>query len=1081
MNGFNSINARRSRSAVCAVFASVLASLAVPAQAYQIEIGGSVYFGVSTPLVLDQYGLISPTPQSRQAVYNSVAPTQAWHGRAASGVDAFGLHASASVNGSNVAAGPETRDFIAGSQARVTFADVVIAGPAGAGPIQTSINLHLSGTQALASYVSATPDFLSRVNSNVFIGVTDGGNNRDGGNRSLSHINGVPIPPNQNGMLMGYTGSGNVQTRMFTLLVNTPFSLSLSIGTTARIGVAFSDSYVTGALSDFGNTLSFATDRPVFRLPAGYTVNSADAGIVNNTFSTPVPEPASAVLAALGLVLVGARVRRRRIAAAAASALLPLLAATPSHSAVQFTVTNLGTLGGTSSEAFAINASGQVAGRAGLANGATHATRWTNGVAQDLGTFGGRNSVAYGINDAGQVAGVANLAGDFFVAGALWAADGTPQQLIAPNTLDTAAFALNNGGAVVGDAPRALPATGIAPVEWRNGMAMSAPLSIGATVSGSARAINNAGQVAGRVGDSAALWLSEAAEVQLLPRLSGTLPTTAAAINAAGAVAGSALTAVGTTRAVLWQFGGVSDLGSLGGASSDAYGLNDRGEVVGRAMTAAGVFQGFFRAGGDMVNLNSMLAPGSGVTVTTARAINVHGQIAGTATVAGQTRAVLLTPTGSVAWQAAGNGSFADATRWEQGFQPSKFVDASINGIGSQTITVGADATAKSLSLGSAAGSPGRPTLALQNGAVLSVAQLFPVQATGTLAGDGTVAGSVVNLGTVRPGNLSITGSFSNQGLVTSSGNGTGTGSGVFNAALVNTAAGQVRSGAGESLQVLGNAHSNAGTIEITGGGQQRYVGLLSNQAGGRIQLDDATLRLDGGLVNAGQVEAGFGGATVRGNIGTTAGGKIILSGRSDTTFYNAVTVDAGGELRVSSGATALFFGAVTQRTGALFTGTGTKFYEGGLSIGTSPGLGLDAGSVNFGVGNLYTAEIGGTTACTAACATDAALRDRSFDKYIVSGHLGLGGALKLVSWAGFTGQIGQSFDLLDWGSSSGSFASIDASGLSLASGAVLDTSQLYTAGVLRVTAVPEPGTWALLLFGIGMLLLRLRARRPAR
>ncbi len=48
-----------------------------------------------------------------------------------------------------------------------------------------------------------------------------------------------------------------------------------------------------------------------------------------------------------------------RLAAAAALSLLPLLAAAPAHVAVRFTVTNLGTLGGTSSEAFAINASGR--------------------------------------------------------------------------------------------------------------------------------------------------------------------------------------------------------------------------------------------------------------------------------------------------------------------------------------------------------------------------------------------------------------------------------------------------------------------------------------------------------------------------------------------------------------------------------------------------------------------------------------------------------------------------------------------------------------------------------------------------
>ena len=760
-----------------------------------------------------------------------------------------------------------------------------------------------------------------------------------------------------------------------------------------------------------------------------------------------------------------------RLAAAAALSLLPLLGATLAHAEVRFTVTNLGTLGGNRSEGKAINASGQVAGVANLANGATHATRWTNGVAQDLGTFGGQNSAAAGINDAGQVAGVAFLAGNFFAAGALWAADGTPQQLVALNTLDTVALAVNNSGTVVGRASRAPPATGYAPVTWRSGMSVAVPLSISATLNGTGWAINQAGQVVGLVGDSAALWQSESVAVRLLPGLGGAF-SVAYGINTAGAAVGSALNAAGRERAVLWQSGGVTDLGSLAGGSSGANGLNDRGEVVGYATDATGAAQGFLRTAGAMINLNTMLVPSSGATVTVANAINVHGQIAGTATIGGQTRAVLLTPTGSVAWQLPGDGSFNDAMRWEQSYLPSKFVDASILGVGSQTVTVGADASVKDLTLGAAAGSAGRPTLRMLSGAVMQVAGLLTVQDTATLAGDGSIAGNVLNRGTVRPVNLTISGSLANEGLVT--------GSGTLNAAaLDNRASGQMRSAAGESLLVVGTAINNAGTIEITGGGQQRYVGLLSNLAGGRIQLDNGTLRATDGLANAGRVEVGFGGATLRGDISTTSGGKVILSGNSNTTFFDAVTVESAGELRVSSGSTALFFGAVTQRTGALFTGTGTKFYEGGLAVGASPGLGLDAGSVNFGMGNLYTAEIGGTTACTAACETNAALRDISFDKYIVAGHLALGGTLKLVSWAGFTGQIGQSFDLFDWGSSSGTFASIDASGLSLASGAVLDASQLYSAGILSITAVPEPGTWALLLIGLTVVLRRLQARRP--
>ena len=747
-------------------------------------------------------------------------------------------------------------------------------------------------------------------------------------------------------------------------------------------------------------------------------------------------------------------------------ALAPALWVGLAHAEVRFTITNLGTLGGNSSTAYAINASGQVAGSASLADGTVRATRWTNGLALNLGVPFGNNSAAYGINDAGQVAGDSYLGA--LNRAVLWNATGTPAVLPSAGQVGSLARAINTNGSVVGAISRA---GSLSPTLWRDGLVagLYQPTS---SASGFATAINATGQAVGVYNNVAALWQSESSEVRLLPGLGGGTFSLATSINSAGVIVGSSTDIVAGSRAVMWQSGAVTDLGSLGGTSSIAYGVNSRGEAVGTATTTTGADQGFLHTAGGMVNLNTLLAPGSGATITVAYAANVHGQIAGSALIAGQTRAVLLTPSGSVAWQAAGNGSFADATRWEQGYLPSKFVDASIGGIGTQTITVGADAAAKNLSLGSSAGSAGRPTLALQNGAVLSVAGLFTVQGTGTLAGDGTVAGSVVNLGTVLPTNLTVAGSFSNQGLVA--------GSGTLNAAVANASTGQLRSGAGDLLRINGASHSNAGVIDIRAGGEQQYSGTLANAASGRILLNDAVLRLNSGATNAGQVQVSFGGATVYGSVATTAGGKVILSGNSQTTFFDAHTVESGGELRVSAGSTGVFFGAVTQRTGALFTGTGTKFFEGGLSIGASPGLGLDAGSVNFGVGNLYTAEIGGTNACTAACETNAALRDSSFDKYIVAGHLAFGGTLKLVSWAGFTGQIGQSFDLFDWGSSSGSFSSIDATGLSLASGAVLDTSHLYTAGVLRVTAVPEPGTWALLLCGIGVLLLRLRARRLA-
>lgn len=124
----------------------------------------------------------------------------------------------------------------------------------------------------------------------------------------------------------GFGSNGNVQIFVWTVPVGTGFTLTLVLQSSAAVEALPSDCYITIVLSDFGDTLGFATDRPVFGLPDRFSANSADAGIVGNLYATPVPGPACGALAALGLLIVAGRVWRRSFAVATAAAVLPLLA-----------------------------------------------------------------------------------------------------------------------------------------------------------------------------------------------------------------------------------------------------------------------------------------------------------------------------------------------------------------------------------------------------------------------------------------------------------------------------------------------------------------------------------------------------------------------------------------------------------------------------------------------------------------------------------------------------------------------------------------------------------------------------------
>jgi probable HAF family extracellular repeat protein len=335
-----------------------------------------------------------------------------------------------------------------------------------------------------------------------------------------------------------------------------------------------------------------------------------------------------------------------------------------------YDITELGTLGGSTSDARGINSSGQVVGAADTVSGSEHTYLWSSGKMQDLGTLGGAGSGATAINDAGQVIGSADVAG-----GGYHAFVGTESGLLDLGTLpgdkSSIAYGMNAAGQVVGTSLTVKDNGSIMAtraVLWMNGIAQdlgslrSNTSNTSSLITDIAYGINAAGQVVGwstvpSGGPHAFLWSGGKMQDLTPPNLTDPV-SVAFGINDSGQVVGAVNTAplifspsfLAGTRAARWTEGRFQDLGTLSGYyRSLAYGINAAGTVVGVATNEAAYgnsLRGHAFVYSDttgMVDLNSLIDPSLGWELQSAYSINGAGQIVGEGMHNGNRRGFLLT------------------------------------------------------------------------------------------------------------------------------------------------------------------------------------------------------------------------------------------------------------------------------------------------------------------------------------------------------------------------------------------------------------------------------------------------------
>jgi hypothetical protein len=247
------------------------------------------------------------------------------------------------------------------------------------------------------------------------------------------------------------------------------------------------------------------------------------------------------------------------------------------------------------------------------------------------------------------------------------------------------------------------------------------------------------------------------------------------------------------------------------------------------------------------------------------------------------------------------------------------------------------------------------------------------------------------------------------------------------------------------------------------------------------------TLRVDGTMTEQQAFDH-----MLSGNGRLTVAGHWLKTSDTLSHFTSGVELDNPGTVEVAAGTlrVARSFtnaGTIEVQTDATFASTcfaggGVCFRNEGLIKGSGtivpPATGLANGGVIAPGHSIGMLTIDGPLLLGAEGEVRIELADLgAFDQLQVTGAAALGGSLALWN-SGYAPVLGESFAVMAFGSSSGSFDGFSWHGFG--SEVAFELTQGVAGVTVTVTAVPEPSTWVSLLAGVALLAgWRLRRQRP--